>query len=86
MHPEGFHPKQAGRDYEMPEVLSVLKPIKEKLTVFSNLDHGLKGGHGAQQALLSGVLLDRAKGYPDGNISLDQRLENFCPVRPVTLS
>jgi hypothetical protein len=45
--------------------------------VFSHLDHGLKGGHRAVHAFLSGVKTADAKAMPEGNISLDQRAAEF---------
>src|SRR6185503_4915269 len=42
-------------------------------TLFSGLDHGVKGGHFAIHAFLSGVRNADAKGMPEGNITIDQR-------------
>lgn len=78
MNPTAFHPTTTGEDYEMPEVLRVIEKHREDITVFSNLDHGHKGGHKAQHTYLSGVKLEHAAGYRDGNISLDQRLAEHC--------
>ena len=33
----------------------------------------MRGGHAANHALLSGVLSTERAGYPDGNLSIDQR-------------
>ena len=78
MHPTAFHPAASGEDYEMPEVLRVLDKQRKDFTVFSHLDHGHKGGHKAQHTFLSGVKLEHAAGFRDGNISLDQRLAELC--------
>ena len=78
MHPSAFHPATNGKDYEMPEVLRVLEKHRNDFTVFSHLDHGLVGGHTTQHTFLSGVKLEHAAGYRDGNISLDQRLGELC--------
>jgi hypothetical protein len=78
MNPAAFHPTIAGTDYDMPEVLRVLENQRKEFTVFSHLDHGHTGGHKAQHTFLSGVKLEHAAGYRDGNISLDQRLAEHC--------
>lgn len=68
-----FFPKNAGKDYDLPPLLEPLTPHRKEFTVFSGLDHGLRGGHFAVHAFLSGVRTIDAKGMPEGNISLDQR-------------
>ena len=73
MYQPSFFPKVAGSDYEAPELLQPLNELKKHFSVFSNLDHGLTGGHFGVHSFLSGVLKVDAKNMPDGNISLDQR-------------
>ena len=73
MYPEAFFPKEEGRDYKMPQLLAPLKQHKDDFTVFSNLDHGIKGGHFAVHSFLSGVKTEQAKSMPEGNITIDQR-------------
>jgi hypothetical protein len=68
-----FLPKQTGRDYELSTTLKPLAPHRSDLSVFSGLDHGVKGGHFAIHAFLTGVKDSDAKGMPEGNISVDQR-------------
>jgi hypothetical protein len=68
-----FFPKAAGADYELPPLLEPLAPHRKHLTVFSGLDHGVKGGHFAVHSFLSGVRNADAKSMPEGNISIDQR-------------
>ncbi len=68
-----FFPKNAGADYELPPLLEPLAPLRRDITLFSGLDHGIKGGHFAIHAFLSGVRTSDAKGMPEGNISVDQR-------------
>jgi hypothetical protein len=70
---EGFHPKEAGRDYALPATLAPLSSLRGEFTTFSGLDHGLKGGHVVNHALLSGIRLSEQAAWPDGNISVDQR-------------
>ena len=72
-HPPSFFPKNAGRDYDLPHLLEPMAPHRKDVTLFSGLDHGVKGGHFAIHAFLSGVRADNAKAMPEGNISLDQR-------------
>ena len=68
-----FFPKKTGPDYELPSLLQPLAPHRRDLTLYSGLDHGVKGGHFAIHAFLSGVRQVDAKGMPEGNISVDQR-------------
>jgi hypothetical protein len=68
-----FFPKNTGRGYELPSLLQPLAPHRNDLTLYSGLDHGVKGGHFAIHSYLSGVRAVDAKGMPEGNISLDQR-------------
>ena len=76
MYRNGFFPSldQVGVDYDMPETLQALERHRNQLTIFSNLDHGNTGGHAGVPVLLSGVRPSLAHGYPEGNLSLDQRL------------
>jgi len=68
-----FHPTSTGKDYKLSKTLQPLAKHKGDFTAFSNLDHGVRGGHAANHALLSGVLSTERAGYPDGNITIDQR-------------
>lgn len=68
-----FFPKTTGNGYEMTRLLKPLEPHRRDFTLYSGLDHGVKGGHFAVHSFLSGVLSMDAKGMPEGNISLDQR-------------
>lgn len=68
-----FFPKTAGTEYELPRLLKPLAEHRRDLTLFSGLDHGVKGGHFAIHAFLSGVLTMDAKSMPEGNITIDQR-------------
>jgi len=68
---------QVGTDYDMPETLRPLEKHRREVTVFSNLDHGNTGGHKGVPVLLSGVRPHVASGYPEGNISVDQKIAEF---------
>ena len=72
-YPPAFFPTKAGEDYELPESVEALKPHQKDFTLYSGLDHGLKGGHFAMSSFLSGVKTSDAKGMPEGNITIDQR-------------
>ncbi|MEQ9409064.1 MAG: DUF1552 domain-containing protein [Fuerstiella sp.] len=73
MYPEAFWPTQTGRDFDLPPLLQPLEPVRSDFTLFSHLDHGLKGGHFAVHTFLTGVKSADARNLPDGGISLDQR-------------
>lgn len=70
---ERFFPKSTGRNYELSPTLRPLGKVQSDLTVFSNLDHGVRGGHQANHALWSGIKNTDRASYPDGNITVDQR-------------
>jgi hypothetical protein len=73
-YPPQFFPKDGGAAYEAPHLLEpIAREHRKDTSVFSGLDHGVKGGHFAVHSFLSGVRQVDAKGMPDGNISLDQR-------------
>ena len=70
--PGGFFPTAEGRDYAISQTLAPLQGYRQDFTVFSHLDHGVKGGHGAVHAFLTGVKKEESAGFPEKNISLDQ--------------
>jgi hypothetical protein len=72
-YPPAFFPTKTGADYELPDSVQALKPHQKDFTLYSGLDHGVKGGHFAMSSFLSGVRTAEAKGMPEGNITLDQR-------------
>jgi len=72
-YPPAFFPRNAGRDYDVPHLLEPLAPHRRDFTLFSGLDHGVRGGHFTVQSFLSGVRSVDAKSMPEGNISVDQR-------------
>ena len=71
-YPGNFFPKAAGKDYVATSTLKPLEKHRDQLTVFSQLDHGLNGGHKAVQGFLTSIKKEEAAGFPGKNISLDQ--------------
>ena len=53
-HQQTFFPKQVGESYEMPELLNPLKQHRERMTIFSGLDHRGRNGHEGWKAWLTG--------------------------------
>ena len=74
VYPQAFFPALGGREFELPATLKPLEPHRADFTVFSNLDHGLQGGHACVPSLLSGVMPVVAPNFPEMNMSLDQKL------------
>ena len=74
VYPQAFFPSQGGRDFELSPTLKPLERHRADFTVFSNLDHGLQGGHACVPSLLSGVMPVVAPNFPEMNMSLDQKL------------
>jgi hypothetical protein len=81
MYPGAFWPTQAGTDFALPTLLKPLEHMRKQFSLFSHLDHGLKGGHFAVHTFLTGVNSADAKGMPEGGISLDQRAAEFVGAR-----
>ena len=71
---DAFFPTETGLNAVLPANLAAYDELRGKFTVFSNLDHGVNGGHSATHAFLSGVRTQEAGAMPDGNVSLDQYL------------
>ncbi|QDV45711.1 hypothetical protein Enr13x_55900 [Stieleria neptunia] len=80
-YPEAFWPGKPSADgtttvrddaSSLSTTLASLAEHSGDFTVIGGLDHGLKGGHFAIHAFLSGVRSVDAKSMPDGNITLDQ--------------
>lgn len=70
-------PAQTGGGYDLPPTLQPLAKHREEFTVFSNLDHGLTGGHACVPTFLNGIRPDMASSFPEGNISMDQKAAEF---------
>ena len=81
MYPGAFWPDQDGTGYELTPLLEPLESQRQNFTLFSHLDHDLKGGHFAVHTFLTGVKSDQAQSVPDGGISLDQRAAEFVGSR-----
>ena len=81
MYPGAFWPETHGADYEMTKLLKPLEALRRDFTLFSHLDHGVKGGHFAVHTFLTGVKAAEAKGMPGGGVSLDQRAAEFVGSR-----
>lgn len=71
-YPGNFFPVDSGKNYTSTSTLDPLQQHRNDLTVFSNLDHELNGGHRAVHGFLSGIKKEEAAGFPVKNISLDQ--------------
>ncbi|MFM8271637.1 MAG: DUF1552 domain-containing protein [Gemmata sp.] len=79
VYPAAFFPdpNQVGANYALPETLAPLEKHRADVTVFSNLDHGNTGGHQGVPVLLSGVKPINAPGFPEGNLSVDQKIAEW---------
>lgn len=65
-------PETPGKEFEKTSLLEPLESMRNQVTVYRGLSHGLKGGHFAVHTFLSGVLHHEAKNRPDGNVTVDQ--------------
>lgn len=73
MYQPQFFPKETGADYAITPLLKPLEAHRQVFSVYSHLDHGIKGGHFATHTFLSGVRHADVKSMPSGNITVDQR-------------
>ena len=76
-YPDAFWPQTKDENYEITQLLKPLEKHREDFTLFSQLDHGLKGGHFAVHTFLTGVKSSEAKSTREGGISLDQRAAEY---------
>ena len=77
VYQKAFFPTAGGRDYELPPTLQPLARHRKDFTVFSNLDHGLTGGHACVPTFLNGIRPDMASSFQEGNISMDQKAAEY---------
>jgi hypothetical protein len=77
MYPGAFWPQEHGGEYALTPLLAPLADLRQDFTLFSHLDHGVKGGHFAVHTFLTGVKSAEAKALPEGGISVDQRAAEF---------
>lgn len=71
--PDGFFPTTVGKDYQTTQTLKFIENHRDNFTVFSNLDDDGSGGHSGVGSFLSGIKIKEAVGFPEKNMSLDQR-------------
>jgi hypothetical protein len=67
-------PETTGAAFEPTLLLKPLAEVRDQVTIYRGLDHGLKGGHFAVHSFLSGVLNSEAQNRPHGNVTIDQFL------------
>jgi len=77
VYQKAFFPEVGGSDYELSPTLQPLAEHRKDFSVFSNLDHGLTGGHACVPTFLNGIRPDMASSFPEGNISMDQKAAEF---------
>ena len=70
-------PNKLGLTFMPPCYCSLWSHSGKEYTVFSGLDHNLSGGHNATKYFLSGIPVTEARGYSEGNISIDQKAAQF---------
>jgi len=66
-------------DFQWGKTSASLESMRKHTTVISGLDHGLKGGHFAIHAFLSGVRQVDAKSMPLANVTVDQFAADSIP-------
>ena len=76
VYPPNWNPTGTGTDYQLSRILRPLEPVRDRVSVLSNLGTGAKGHVGATSAFLTGTPLHKkAAGRintPNMGTSLDQ--------------
>ena len=76
VYPQNWDPSGTGRDYKLSRILEPLAPVRDQVSVISNLGTGAQGHVGATSAFLTGTPLHKkAAGRintPNMGTSLDQ--------------
>jgi len=65
-HPQKFFPTDEGVDHAMSPTLKGIEENRDDFTIFSNLHHGVDGGHSAVHSVhsvLSGVKKSEARSF-----------------------
>lgn len=65
-------PETTGHDFEQTRLLEPLADVRDLLTIYRGLDHGIKGGHFAVHTFLSGVLHHESAQRKTRNVTIDQ--------------
>ncbi len=68
-----FFPEKAGQLDKLSPLLQPMSAFKSQFSVFSNLDHGVSGGHQAVHSFLSGIRDNESANWESRNITVDQR-------------
>lgn len=71
--PETFFPDEPGPLKNLPALLQPLAGLESEFSVFSNLDHGVTGGHQSVHTFLSGIRDSDSVEWESRNQSVDQR-------------
>lgn len=69
---DALFPTTAGKEFEETTLLKPLASVRELITIYRGLDHGIQGGHFAVHSFLSGVLHHESKHRPMANVTIDQ--------------
>lgn len=69
---DDFFPESAGELDTLPRLLKPLGKLKNDFSVFSNLDHGVSGGHQSVHTFLSGIRDNESAQWDSRNVSMDQ--------------
>ncbi|HBE67436.1 MAG TPA: hypothetical protein DDW52_04735 [Planctomycetaceae bacterium] len=67
-------PETPGSEFEQTRLLEPLGDVRNLLTIYRGLDHGIKGGHFAVHTFLSGVLHHESAQRKTRNVTIDQFL------------
>ncbi|TWU47262.1 hypothetical protein Poly51_50610 [Rubripirellula tenax] len=75
---ETFFPEHPGKLSDLPPLLQPMDQHREQMTVLSNLDHGVSGGHQAVHSFLSGIRNSQSSSFANRNVTVDQVAADRC--------
>ncbi len=73
-----FFPEKAGQLNSLPRLLKPLADHRDDISVISNLDHRMTGGHQSVHTFLSGVKNNESAAFADRNVTVDQIAAEQC--------
>lgn len=81
VYPPNWNPEGEGRDYKLSRILEPLAPVREEVSVISNLGTGAKGHVGATSAFLTGTPLHKKAAGRINTPSMGASLDQFVAER-----
>lgn len=86
VYPPNWNPVGEGKDYTLSRILQPLAPVKDEVSVISNLDSGAEGHVGATSSFLTGTPLHKKAAGRINTPNMGTSLDQFAAERVGTAS